>query len=107
MLSETCSSTLRILDVERSQQVKDTALPYILQFERLEELNVFGTSMGVESKAKLLVGLRDLVHLRRGDFLCDALEYLEENHSAVNLRLKLQDFWRVSSLKIAPVLIVL
>ena len=95
MLSETCSRTLKILDVERSQQVKDAAVPYILELEHLEDLNVFGTGLAVESKAKLLVGLKNLLHLRRGDFLCDALEHLAEHHNAVNLRLKLQNFWQV------------
>lgn len=97
MLSETCSRTLKILDVERSQQVKDAAVPYILELEHLEDLNVFGTGLAVESKAKLLVGLKNLLHLRRGDFLCDAIEFLADNHQTLNLRLKLQDFWQVSS----------
>ena len=93
VLSETCRHSLRILDVERSQQVKDAALPYILEMEYLEDINVFGTGLSVESKAKVLVGLKNLMHLRRGDFLCDALEYLAENHSTVNLRPKLHNFW--------------
>ena len=38
--------------------------------------------------------LKDLIHLRRGDFLCEVLEYLDIHISnSNNVKLKLQEFW--------------
>jgi hypothetical protein len=94
VLSETVGETLKYLDVEQSMQVMGSSTQYILKFSNLEELGIYRTSLGEESQAQILVGMKNLKHLRRGDFLCDVLEYIHDHHSALNFRLKLQEFWQ-------------
>ena len=93
VLSETAGATLRSLDIEYSAQVKDASAEYILRLTELEEVGMFRTGMNIAAKAEILVGLKNLQHLRRGDYLCEVLDYLEENHYALSLRLKIKDFW--------------
>ena len=50
-------------------------------FEHLEELHIFNTPLSEEAKARLLMTLKKLTSLVRGDFLADALgwiDYLDE-----------------------------
>ena len=94
VLSETCSKTLKVLDIERSRQVKDDAAQYILACKHLQDINVFQTDLSVKSLAKILVGLKELQHLQRGDFLCEVVEYFEDNpNTPFDLKLNVQDFW--------------
>ena len=44
-------------------------------------------------QCQILVRLKELIHLRRGDFLCEVLEYLDFRPNYQNIKLKLQDFW--------------
>ncbi|XP_059092006.1 uncharacterized protein LOC131887417 [Tigriopus californicus] len=81
ILSETCAKTLKVLDVENSKGVTNKAAPYIMLMSNVEELNLFNTPMDDESKARILISLPNLTNLVRGDFLCEALgwiDYLEE-----------------------------
>ncbi|XP_023336070.1 uncharacterized protein LOC111707239 isoform X2 [Eurytemora carolleeae] len=74
-------TTLRVLDVENSKRICSDSVPVILQCSHLVELNIYGTKINDESKARLIMGLPKLRHLTRADFLCDALgwiDYLEE-----------------------------
>jgi hypothetical protein len=96
VLSETVGRTLKFLDVEQSRQVKDSSTPYILRFSALEELGIYKTSLEEVSQAQILIKLKQLKHLRRGDFLCDVLEYIHEHYTELNLRLKLQEFWQAN-----------
>ena len=80
-LAESCSDSLKTLDVENSKFIDDKSLTPISRFLHLEELNIFNTKLSDESKARLLMTLPSLTRLVRGDFLCDALgwvDYLEE-----------------------------
>ena len=79
----TCSQTLRSLDMERSQKVDDESVNYILCFTNLVTLGIFKTCISSRGQAVLLKGLKRLERLPRGDFLCDALEYIEEEEPEV------------------------
>jgi len=94
-LSNTCRKTLRLLDVERSQKVGDGSIKHILCFTGLVSLGIFNTSLSARNQAQLLKGLKRLERLPRGDFLCEALEYIEEEEPEVaeNLILGIRDFW--------------
>lgn len=95
VLSMTCSQTLRSLDMERSQKVDDESVNYILCFTNLVTLGIFKTCISTRGQAVLLKGLKSLERLPRGDFLCDALEYIEEEEPEVveNLKLGIRGFW--------------
>jgi hypothetical protein len=92
VLSETCSRTLKVLDVERSRQIRNDAVPYILSCTELVDINVFQTDLSVSKFSEVLLGLKKLRHLQRGDFLADAVEHLH-SHGTFAL-LKLEEFWR-------------
>ena len=78
VLSTACKETLLLLDIERSNKVDDDGLEFILRFEQLRSLDIFHTSLSVETKAEILKTLRKLELLPRGDFLCEALDHLQE-----------------------------
>ena len=78
VLSTACKETLLLLDIERSTKVDDNGLRFILRFEQLRSLDIFHTSLSVENKAEILKTLRKLELLPRGDFLCEALDHLQE-----------------------------
>ena len=87
-LSEHCSQSMKILDVEDSKNVDDKSLDFIRKMPHLEELNIFNTKLTEESKAKILLALPKLTRLIRGDFLCDALgwiDYEEDEEESVKL----------------------
>ena len=44
-MSETCSKSLKVLDIERSQQVKDDSIPYINACKQLIKINIFGIAI--------------------------------------------------------------
>ena len=48
VLSETCRKTLRVLDIERSKQIKDDSANYIMEFTGLVKINLFRTSISME-----------------------------------------------------------
>lgn len=76
-----CRHTLEVLDVENSRPLDDKSVAVITQCSNITELNVTGTSISDEGKARLIMGLPRLKHLVRADYLCDALgwiDYLEE-----------------------------
>ena len=77
-LSDACRKRLLLLDIERSAKVDDGGLDFLLRFEQLRSLGIFHTSLSVESKAEILKRLRELELLPRGDFLCEALDHLQE-----------------------------
>ena len=93
VLSETCSESLRVLDLERSLQVKDQiCVDYILSFKHLIELNIFKTGLEDSEIGQILVALKNIMHLPRGDFLCEVLEYLDDEVS-LDIQFKIQEFW--------------
>ena len=87
VLSRRCHKTLKYLDIESSKGVKDDAegtsisklssLTSLSQLKSLEEVNLFDTNLSDESLATILLELPNLTHLIRGDFLCDALEWID------------------------------
>jgi len=95
VLSQTCSKTLRSLDLERSMKVDDQSVEHILCFINLVALGIFKTNISTMGQAELLKGLQKLEVLPRGDFLCDALEYIEEEEPEVaeKLQLGIRGFW--------------
>jgi len=85
-LVHACGDRLAVLDVENSRSLEDEAVPVINQCRKITELNVFGTNISDEGKARLIMGLPHLQYLVRADFLCDALgwiDYLEEMENPV------------------------
>ena len=56
------------------------------------ELNLFKTGLEDSELCQVLVGLKNITQLPRGDFLCDVLEYLEDEVS-LDIQFKIQNFW--------------
>lgn len=82
VLSDSSGHTLKSLDIESSKQVTDASIGSILICQNIIELNIFNTAISDEGKGRLIVHLPKLTHLPRGDFLCDALgwiDYAEDN----------------------------
>ena len=77
--SQTCYKTLTLLDVERSRKVTDDSVYYLLKFIKLKSLGIFHTSITNVGKAEVIFGLQNLEELPRGDFMCDALEDVNES----------------------------
>ena len=69
--------------MERSQKVDDESVDHILCFTNLVTLAIFKTCISSRGQAILLKGLKRLERLPRGDFLCDVLEYIEEEEPEV------------------------
>ena len=61
-------------------KVTDTGADYIVKCKNLKSLDIFHTSISTEGKANILVKLKNLEELPRGDFLCDALDHIEESN---------------------------
>jgi hypothetical protein len=76
-LVHACGDRLTVLDVENSRSLEDEAVPVINQCRKLIELNIFGTSISDEGKARVIMGLPHLQYLVRADFLCDALGWID------------------------------
>ena len=74
---------------------------HISCFRRLRDLNIFQnfstssrkSGLTTAEQCQILVRLKELVHLRRGDFLCDVLEYIDSKPNLCNVRLKIEEFW--------------
>ena len=64
-------------------KVDDQSVEHILCFINLVALGIFKTNISTMGQAELLKGLQKLEVLPRGDFLCDALEYIEEEEPEV------------------------
>jgi hypothetical protein len=52
VLSETCGKTLRVLDIERSRQVRDDAVPYIKSCAELVSINIFQTDLTTQGQVR-------------------------------------------------------
>ena len=76
-LSENCLGTLRVLDIESSKQVTDSSIEDIISFKRLIELNIFSCGFSGEGQAKIMTGIENLSSLKRADFLCEALDWVD------------------------------
>ena len=93
-LAKACNKSLKILDIEHSNQVTDSSVSTILEFTRLEELGISRTNLSGEGEAKIITELKELKILPRGDFLCDALEWVDwEVEKSEKRKLKLKNFW--------------
>ena len=78
---------MKFLDIESSKGVRDdgdrqvssklSSLTSLIELKALEEINLFDTNLSDESLATVLLALENLTHLIRGDFLCDALEWVD------------------------------
>ena len=89
-------NTLKALDVEHSVLIKDDCLSTILKFDNLQELGIAKTRLTAEGQATLIINLVNLQHLPRGDFLCEALEWVAWEEMYENKpypKLKLKNFW--------------
>ena len=93
-LSKSCCNTLKILDVEHSNQVTDESVSIILRFTKITELGISRTNLTSEGQAKLITKLKDLQVLPRGEFLCDALEWIDwEEEKSKKRKFKIKNFW--------------
>ena len=91
VLSRRCCKTLKFLDIESSKAVRDNVIKEgdnkdsnsiccvtsLTRLKNLQEMNLFDTKLSDESLATILLELPNLEHLIRGDFLCDALEWID------------------------------
>ena len=82
-----------LLDIERSTKVDDDGLEFLLKFKQLRSLDIFHSSLSVEAKAEILKTLRKLELLPRGDFLCEALDPLQETEPSFVSRFDCLDHW--------------
>ena len=109
--SKTCQCTLTLLDVERSSKVTDIGAEFISKFEILISLDIFHTSISLQGKARLITELENLEKLPRGDFLCDALEEIQETNPDLLSRYTLKytqlyiiivDYYHIWRAKVKP-----
>ena len=78
-----------------------TCVDHISCLRRLTELNIFQnfstisrtSGFATSEQCQLLLRLKELVHLKRGDFLCEVLEYVNDRPNLHNTKLKLKGFW--------------
>ena len=68
--------TLTRLEIDHSLRTSDALVPDMLKLENLKLLSMAGTTVSCEAMAIILLGLKKLVSLPNGDFLCDSLEWL-------------------------------
>ena len=54
-----------------------SCLASLTKLTALEEVNLFDTRLGDETLAKIILALPNLTDVIRGDFLCDALEWID------------------------------
>ena len=54
-----------------------SCLASLTKLTALEEMNLFDTRLGDETLAKIILALPNLTDVIRGDFLCDALEWID------------------------------
>ena len=93
ILAENCGETLKLLDVSQSSNVTDGSLESFTKFGKLLDLNIFSCGFTAEGQARLLVSLPSLLNLRRGDFLCDAAEWMEWSEAEETPRLQIREFF--------------
>ncbi|CAB4061573.1 unnamed protein product [Lepeophtheirus salmonis] len=93
VLSETCVKTLKILDIEHSRQVRQDSIPYIIKLRNLEKINIFQCDFSTQDQLEVLVGLPNLLHLHRGDFVGDVADELAESDKYDSFRSQVKDFW--------------
>ena len=96
-LSENCSQTLRMLDIEHSLMVTDESVQNITKLRNIVELNIFSCGLSTEGQAKVLLGLPQLSNLKRGDFLCDALDWIDWLTDEENIQLGIKEFFSSES----------
>merc|ERR1712079_210480 len=94
-LSRNCSHSLKVLDIELSKQVTDSSIEDILKMSKLVELHIFSCGFTNEGQCKLLKGLQRLLHMKRSDFLCEALDWVDwyqAENGAITPTFNLQEF---------------
>ena len=92
-LAENCGESLKLLDVSQSTNVTDVSLESFQKFRNLLDLNIFSCGFTAEGQARLLVSLPSLLNLRRGDFLCEAAEWMEWKETEQTPRLHVREFF--------------
>eukprot|EP00092_Neocalanus_flemingeri_P012383 GFUD01013351.1.p1 GENE.GFUD01013351.1~~GFUD01013351.1.p1 ORF type:complete len:606 (+),score=129.36 GFUD01013351.1:29-1846(+) len=93
-LSNSCRNTLKVLDVEHSNQLTDESIPTLLKFSKLTELGISRTNFTANGQAIIIMEMKELKTLTRGDFLCDALEWIDwEKTKCKKQKFKITNFW--------------
>ena len=94
VLANNCSHCLQILDIEYSTLVTDESINDLLKCKKILKLHMFHTGLSLPGKARLLLNLKNLRVLVRGDFLCDVLDYIDDNLDVDKVgKLNLEEFW--------------
>ena len=75
VLGQNCPELVH-LDISGSNYVTDTGASWLLHCRRLEQANLYQTSIGVEGYAQLLLGLPNLCSIGRCDKFGQILEYI-------------------------------
>ena len=68
--------TLTRLEIDHSLRTTDAIVPDMIKLHNLKLLSMAGTTLSTQALAVILLGLKKLVSLPNGDFLCDVLEWL-------------------------------
>ena len=93
ILAENCKGSLKVIDIEQSLHVTDGSIESFHECKKLLDLNIFSCGFTCEGQARLLTGLPGLLNLRRGDFLCDALEWVDWLAGDQQPRLNITEFF--------------
>jgi len=72
-----------MLEIDHCDQITDQAATKLVKLNNLELLSIGGTNMGTAALAELVFGLRKLKHLINADFLCDVLEYVQNDNDDI------------------------
>ena len=73
--------------------VTDASVGHISKLKYILELDIFSCGFSTEGQAKVLLALPYLSNLKRGDFLCDALEWVDWLSDKENTQLGIQEFF--------------
>ena len=92
-----CNNIWSTFDFVQGQKCVD----HISCFRRLTDLNIFqnfstlsrGIGLSTAEQCQIIMRLKELIHLHRGAFLCEVLEYITTRPNWKNTKLKIQDFW--------------
>ncbi|XP_023325053.1 uncharacterized protein LOC111698835 isoform X2 [Eurytemora carolleeae] len=93
ILTRNCKTTLRVVDVEMCKRVTNQGAEYLSSCNKIEKLHLFHTGINSQGHMNLVLSLKNLKILVRGDFLCETLELIDKDKRIKKVELRLEEFW--------------